>query len=351
MAIGINDLDDIDDLDSIQSEESPETGELSSNELIEDTNKDTNKEQNDSSTLDQKEDFMQFLLKSKGIEDMSKIKFENDEGSVEEVNWDDLSNEEKFNILNSSDNSPETDLDDNEIQLINAIRSSGLTPSEYLQKLQNDGIDSYIQNSQAEAYQYQVDQFDDDELFIYDFLSRMGDVTKEEAQEALERAKSNESLFAKQIGAIRNEYKSSEEESIRQSQIEQEAQAQEQYEQFANTIADQIDNLSDFSGYDLNMDDEDKQSLYEFITGVDGAGNNYFAKALSDPETLVKIAWFALNGEQMIDDITEYFQKEISKVRKESYTKGKTDATKSKPDVIYKDKQRERSEELFDDLD
>jgi len=42
-----------------------------------------------------------------------------------------------------------------------------------------------------------VDQLDDDELFVYDFMSRMGDVTQEEAQEALERAKSNESLFAK----------------------------------------------------------------------------------------------------------------------------------------------------------
>ena len=47
-------------------------------------------------------------------------------------------------------------------------------------------------------------------------------------------------------------------------------------------------NLSDFSGYDLNMDDDDKDMLYEFIVGVDGAGNNHFAKALSDPKTLVK---------------------------------------------------------------
>lgn len=65
--------------------------------------------------------------------------------------------------------------------------------------------------------------------------------------------------------------------------------------------------MSDFSGYDLNMDDEDKEMLYDFIVGVDGAGNNYFAKALSDPKILVRTAWLALNGEQMIHDITEYF--------------------------------------------
>jgi hypothetical protein len=45
----------------------------------------------------------------------------------------------------------------------------------------------------------------------------MGDVTDEEAQEALERAKSNETLFSKQIQAIRNEYKAIEDENIRQA--------------------------------------------------------------------------------------------------------------------------------------
>ena len=89
------------------------------------------------------------------------------------------------------------------------------------------------------------------------------------------------------------------------------------------------------------MDDDDKDMLYEFIVGVDGAGNNHFAKALSDPKTLVKTAWLALNGEQMIHDITQYFQREISNVRKESYNKGKADALKKdKPDVVYRNKRR-----------
>lgn len=36
------------------------------------------------------------------------------------------------------------------------------------------------------------------------------------------------------------------------------------------------------------------QELYDFITGQDAAGNNYLAKALSDPHVLVKTAWLAL---------------------------------------------------------
>ena len=341
----LNDFNDIDDFDPTQGDLEPSTEPTDPSEPIEDPDKDP-------SNKEDEEDFIVTLLKSRGIEDMSKIKFENEEGTVEERDWDSLSNEEKLNILSYSDLNQANDLDDDEIQLINAIRESQLTTAEYLQQLQINGINSYIQNNQSEAYQYQVDQFSDDELFVYDFISRMGDVTNEEAQEALERAKSNESLFAKQIGAIRKEYKDAENESIRQAQIEQEAQAQEQYNQFANQIAEQVDSLSDFSGYDLNMDDEDKDTLYEFITGVDGAGNNHFAKALSDPKILVRTAWLALNGEQMIHDITEYFQKEISNVRKESYDKGKADAQKKdKPDVVYKNKPVGTHNDVYDDLD
>lgn len=349
MEIGNNDLESFNDIDDFE----PVQEDLSSEDDLQNKPDTVENPEQDKSTPDNDEDFIVTLLKSKGIEDMSKIKFENEEGSVEERNWGDLSNEEKLNILESSDEDPDTDLDDNEVELINTIRESGLTPAEYLQKLQTDGINSYIQNNQDGAYQYEVDQMDDDELFIYDFMSRMGDVTKEEAQEALERAKSNETLFNKQIGAIRKEYKNAEDESLRQAQIEEEARAQEQYDQFADQVAEQVDGLSEFSGYNLNMDDDDKQMLYDFITGVDGAGVNYFAKALADPKVLVRTAWLALNGEQMIHDITEYFQKEISDVRKESYDKGKADAQKKdkKPDIVYKTKQVGSHNDVYDDLD
>lgn len=96
------------------------------------------------------------------------------------------------------------------------------------------------------------------------------------------------------------------------------------------------------------------QNLYDFITGKDAAGNNYFAKALSDPATLVKTAWLALNGDQMVSDITNYFQKEISNVRKTSYKKGVED-TQNKMNktnnVVYKETKSGNIEEIYDDLD
>ena len=358
MEIGNNDdIDFIDELDDEQqSNEQKQGPEPDNRQEPENPENPEPKDPDNTDTPDPEEgkedDFLTSLLKSRGIEDKSKIKFATEEGDVEEVDWDSLSNEDKLNILSSSESTPENGLDESEIQLINAIRNSGMSPAEYLQFIGNGEVERYIQNSQEP--QYEIDEYSDDELFLMDFMSRMGEVTEDEATEALERAKANEGLFKKQIEAIRNEYKQAEQENQMQAQLEQEQIAQQQYDQFSDQIVDEINNLKEIQGFELNMENDDMQELYDFITGQDAAGNNYLAKALSDPHVLVKTAWLALNGDQMINDITSYFQKEIANVRKESYKKGVTDTQKKmeKTDkVVFKDTHTKPSKEVFDDLD
>lgn len=354
MEIGNN--DDIDFIDELDDEQQPDGQKQDPNpDNPQESENQEPEGPGNTDTPDPEEggdDFLTSLLKSRGIEDKSKIKFATEEGDIEEVDWDSLSNEDKLNILSSSESTPENGLDESEIQLINAIRNSGMSPSEYLQFIGNGEVARYIQNSQEP--QYEIDAYSDDELFLMDFMSRMGEVTEDEATEALERAKANEGLFKKQIEAIRNEYKQAEQENQMQAQLEQEQIAQQQYDQFSDQIVDEINNLKEIQGFELNMENNDMQELYDFITGQDAAGNNYLAKALSDPHVLVKTAWLALNGDQMINDITSYFQKEIASVRKESYKKGVTDTQKKmeKTDkVVFKDTHTKPSKEVFDDLD
>lgn len=329
MAIGID--DDLDDFEG--AEETPQVEEPT--QQIEET-----PQQEETPP-----DLLTSLLRTKGIEDKSKIKFENDEGEIEEKNWTDLSTEDQLNILTANE---KPTLNDAESELLESIRKSGLTPSEYLNYIANNEVQRYIQNSQEPSYE--IDQYTDDELYLMDLMSKMGDVTEEEALDALEKAKSNESLYKKQIAAIRSEYKRAEEENQMQAQLEQDQLSQQQYAEFSNKIVDEINGLKDIQGFDLNMTDDDMQTLYDFITQSDAAGNNYFAKALTDPKTLVKTAWLALNGDQMISDITNYFQKEISNVRKESYKKGVSDTQKkmNQTEVVFKNNSKDK---YFDDLD
>lgn len=285
---------------------------------------------NDVDPNDQPDDFtdsdiISELLKSKGIEDRTRIKFENESGEIEEYNWDDLTNEDKLNII-SSQETFEDDFDDEEIQLINAIRTSKMTPAEYINYVQQAGVNMYLQNAQQPVYR--VDQFSDDELYVYDLMQKIGEdnISEDEALQELQSAKANKEFFDKKIGAIRAEYKRLEDDMAYREQLEVQAKAQENFNQFAGQIANQIDNFKGFAGLSLELDQEDKEELFDFITGMDEAGTSVLGKAFNDPRILVPAAWFALNGQKVFDEINEYFSNEIKSVSRESYKKGVEDA-------------------------
>jgi hypothetical protein len=83
--------------------------------------------------------------------------------------------------------------------LLNTIRESNLTPSEYLEKFKEPAT--------VQEPQYKIDDLSDDELYILDLESRVGEITDDMAAQALTSAKQNEELFKKQVEGIRKEYK------------------------------------------------------------------------------------------------------------------------------------------------
>lgn len=335
MAIGTNDFDDYDFSDEI-AQESPQIDDI--NDI----------ESPDSSSSD---DIIEEFLRSKGIEDSSKIKFENEYGEIEEVDWNSLDKQDQLNILNSSSEveAPETGLDDSEIQLLNAIRSSNLTPAEYLQHLSRSSVAAYVQNVQSQNQVFNIDQYSDEELYVMDLLSKSGDVSQEEAIEALENAKSNETLFRKQMNAIRDTYRKEEQENIYQHRLMQEQALMNQYNYFSELIGDALMNFSTYSDGSVELAPEDMNNIYHFITGTDNAGNNWFNKALQDPNLVVRMAYSLLYGDQMIADINDYYQKRITEVRKESYNKGLADAGKGDiPTTVYKPKTNRDVNQAYD---
>ena len=326
MAIGIDEIDyddneygtpEVNDTQTQDNDDLPVDGDVQDSTNDEDPN-DQPSDFTDS-------DIISELLKSKGIEDRTRIKFENESGDIEEYDWDDLSNEDKLNII-SQQETIEDDFDDEEIQLINAIRSSKMTPAEYLNYVQQAGVNMYLQNAQQPTYQ--VDQFSDDELYVYDLMQKIGEenISEEEALQELQNAKANKEFFDKKIGAIRAEYKRLEDDKIYREQAQAQAIAQENFNQFASQIANQIDNFKGFAGLALELDQDDKEELFEFITGMDDAGTSVLGKAFNDPKILVPAAWFALNGSKVFDEINEYFANEIKNVSRTSYEKGVEDA-------------------------
>mgnify|MGYP007038177669 FL=1 len=86
--------------------------------------------------------------------------------------------------------------------------------------VRTQAVNDYYSQNQSNMVQpnYTVDDYTDDELFLYDMQSRMPDMTDEELTEALENAKANETVFEKQVNGIRNEYRQLENNKIQQEQ-------------------------------------------------------------------------------------------------------------------------------------
>jgi len=136
-------------------------------------------------------------------------------------------------------------------------------------------------------------------------------VTEEELQKALEAAKSDETLFKKQMEGIRKEYQKLEDNNRQQQEAIAQEQANQQWNAFVDTVTDQIEKFDAVEGVDLELDDNDKQALADFILERDETGVSSLGKALNDPESLVTIAWWALNGDKLVDDITTMFKEQI----------------------------------------
>ena len=266
------------------------------------------------------EDIISYLLKEKGIKDPSQIKFEGENGELETRDWNSLSLEEQYNILNTPHDTSDTDLDDQEIQLINQLRLRGISPEEFVQMVKNEGAQEYASTLSPEQ-NYVVDDFNDEELYIYDMKARVPDMTEDELAESLQAAQANPQAFEKQIAGLREEYKRLEEEEIQQEQAINQEQQQAQFEEFQNNVYNAIGSIEDIGG-SIELENEDRDLLAEFILGKDNAGVSYLGKALNDPETLVKMSWFALRGEEALDDIQNYYAEQIKIARQAGYNEG-----------------------------
>ena len=335
MAIGIDDLYDDDDIEVVNSNQEED----SSTTYVEEPS--YNSQDND--------DFVSDFLKTRGIDDIQKINFEDDNGQLIERSWNDLSKEEKINILNTpletTDKQEDNGLTDEEINFLNLVRQSGVSIQDYLNQLSSN---------EAPQPQYKIDDLSDDELYLLDLESRVGELSDDEAAQALNIAKQqSEELYKKQVEGIRKEYKEREDYQSQQEQAQIEQEQQAAFEQYQAQVVDAIDNLTSIGNFDLNFEDSDKETLAEFMLSQDETGKNYLYQALQDPETLTKAAWFILNGEDALNSIQDYFVDQIKQVSKTQYEKGFNDAKNnvSQAPTVHIDKQKRNVRRTFNSID
>lgn len=276
-------------------------------------------------------DLTRELLTLQGISDMNKIKFEDESGAVVEKSWDTLSNNEKLMILSHQED-PDTRLDASEIELINQIRESGMTPDQYIQSLQT--------SEPAATTTYEVDSMSDDELFCIDLLDKIGseNITDEELQQALDTAKANENLYKKQVASLRVYYKDLEDKRLQQIEIDKQEEAERDYTNFSNSIIDSIKSFNALEDTPVELSMDEMEDLANYILTRDSSGYSEFGKLLNDPQQFTKAAFWMLKGPEILNEM----QKQI----KEAYLRGYNETHKPDQRVFMRSSNKPDNKEL-----
>lgn len=247
------------------------------------------------------------LLAQRGITDASKIQIEDEDGNIQELDFNSLPIEEQLEILQQE--TPE--LDDSEIETINYLRENGIGIQELIEYHRNQAIQEYLQTQQTD---YTVDDLSDEELYKLDIAARYEDLSEEELEIELQKELNNPDLFKKKVDKLREVYK--QEEIAEQTELAKQAELEEEqnYQMLVDSmveVAQETDEL-----FDLELEDEDKEEVLQFLLNKDINGQSEFVKLLNDPKALFQLAWFATKGQEAFNTIHDYYKKEIDLARK-----------------------------------
>ena len=255
------------------------------------------------------------LLKNQGISDPTSLKFKNEKGEDEIKSFYDLSIEDQEDILNYKSESEI--LDDEERDLINYLRTNNLKMDDLLNHVRDQAIKEYLSQENSTI---EVEKLTDDEVYLTDLLTRFKNLSDEEAQQALEIEKQNPALFEKKINALREDL--IEKDKLRkQEEAEIESiEKQENFEQFKTSLVNAASEVKEIGR--LELDSDDINEAIEFLLAEDATGTRYIAKALNDPASLIKMAWFYIRGEEAFNYMADEYEKEIKELSHNLYTKG-----------------------------
>lgn len=259
-------------------------------------------------------DYVSRLLEARGFKD-KKIQVTNEDGELEEVNFDDLTDQEKFDLLSDQDQGAMPS--DEELKTLNFLRTNNMTLEDFAKWQREQGVQEYLANQSPVT---EFDEFTDDEMIAYDFIQRFGDeMTDEEIDAEIDRLKADPDAYQKRVNLLRASYKSEAEAQSKLYEQEEQTRNQAAEEEFKTAYVNAAGNINYIHGMDL--DNNDRQELLDFVLTKDAANRTGLSKALEDPESVLKMAWYLLHGEETYDATVDHFKKEIAKRSKENNTR------------------------------
>ena len=261
-------------------------------------------------------DFISKLLEAKGFKNKT-IQITDENGEVSDINFDDLTDQEKFDLLSDPGQDEGAMPSDDELKTLNFLRTNNMTLEDFAKWQREKGVEEYLAN---QAPMTEFDEYTDDEMIAYDFIQRFGeDMTDDEIDAEINRLKADPDAYQKRVNLLRASYKSEAEAQSKLYEQEEQTRNQAAEEEFKTAYINAAGNINYIHGMDL--DNNDRQELLDFVLTKDAANRTGLSKALEDPESVLKMAWYLLHGEETYDATVDHFKKEIAKRSKENNTR------------------------------
>lgn len=264
-------------------------------------------------------DIISVFLKENGIVDPSKIQFEGEDGTIEELDFNTLDREEQLNILKEI---TDPGLSNHEIEVINYLRKNRVSFNEVIDYFAEQRLHEYLNANpdQVHPTTYSIDEYTDEELYLADLKSKYPSFTDEELMSKLNIAKSDENLFTKEVDVLRKSYKAEEDRAKQEAAYAE----QQEYEALQNSLINAAGAFSEISldasdpqSDSLVIEDGDRNQILAYLLNQDKDGKSQFVKDIENPDTLIELAWYRINGKNTLSGVTQYWKNILKEERKE----------------------------------
>lgn len=321
---GDDDLFDDNQQQSQQSQQAPQQQEVpvfrSTEEVLRDFDEFA-KSNNNSSNMEDDPGLLSYMFSKRGI-DPNNISIQDEEGNLKQVRFDELPTNDQYDLLFNEAPNEALNFDEDETNVINGWRSVGMNPMDYINSIINDAIESYKNNTEKPISS--VNNFSDDEIFSAKLKMDYPSLSAEERNDILESSKLNPDAYRKQVENIRNSFDEIEK-SYAQQRDEYEVNRKRQHEMsqynvFANKLNDS--NFLNVDDYNVTLDDSEKENIKRFVYAKNKNGETGLDRALKNPAFKAKLAYYALYGDGLINDISKNYSADVNAAKRNGYAEG-----------------------------
>jgi hypothetical protein len=247
----------------------------------------------------------------------------------EKRHFNDLSEAEKFNVLNSLAEKQAAiieqkyDLSPQEVEFLNASRTNNLSITDLIEQAATEKAQQLLA-IQSISYE-PIESLSPEAIYTKWLKENSPEASEEDLAEELGRAKESK-FFEKTTESLRQEFLQKRENTIAQQQEQEYQTSMAEIEDERKQIVETVQNMNNISGWPI--DDTEKNAVLEKVLEVNKFNDSVFMEEVfSTPENIFKAAWLFYKGDEKFDQLETHYKKEIA----EAYKRGRREVSEGLP--------------------